>query len=139
MSAELLRRAAAKLREMAGAATGGPWLVDSHTHGDDDWVMWNVLGPTDADGVTPIPLQTRTEDAGYFSQAEADVTYAALMHPPVALALADLLDETARSVDARVEAEQYLGLRDGEIKLRSEDLAVALAREILREGGDSDA
>lgn len=130
MSADLLRRASTRLRESALAATPGPWTVETLYDGDpdSDWVMWNILGPTDEHAVTPIPLQTRTEDAGNYSQAEADVSYAALVHPPVALAWADLLDAAA----------QHWEWGTGTIRSDLGRRLLAVARAVLREpeGGD---
>ncbi len=123
MSAELLIRAAQKLREAAEAATPGPWTVESAEDGHGDYMLYNVLGPTDDKGVTPIPLQTRTEDAGFHSQAEADVDYAALMHPPVALAVAKWLD---------LAASWYAGAPHSD----EAEHALAVARAVLREPAD---
>jgi hypothetical protein len=67
------------------------------------------------------------------SREEPDADYIALMHPPVALALADLLDQVARHVDARIAAEQRVGLAPGEIQQVDEIRAVDVARAILRE------
>lgn len=46
-------------------------------------------------------------------------------------ALADLLDEHARHDDARASAEHHVGLPDGRIRTRLDELAVALAHAIL--------
>lgn len=70
MSAELLRRAAAKLRTYAPHATRGPW-----TPADDGLVWSELIGD-------PVSGSVELEDAEYI----------ALMHPPVALALAEWLD-----------------------------------------------
>lgn len=107
-SAELLRRAAEALRATAGNdVTPAPWSVyfdaslDEHT----------VRGPNRA-----------TQIVGTFDDQDADAAYIALMHPPVALALADLLDTAAFVADGN-------GLVDDD---RYKDEG-ALARAILRE------
>jgi hypothetical protein len=66
-----------------------------------------------------IPFRTKTEDAGYHSQAEADIDYGVLMHPPVAVALADLLTCISMMPSASDPTDR--------------GVAEALAREILRE------
>lgn len=90
-----LREAAKVLRERAEAATPGPWRTEHHSEPDRDLEHYLILGVTNRHQVTPIPLRTMTEDAGFYSQAEADVTYGATMHPGVGLALADWLDAVA--------------------------------------------
>jgi hypothetical protein len=134
MSADLLRRAATRLRESALAATPGPWVVEQQ-FSVDDGVLYEVVSGTDRDAVRPVPFSTVTEDAGYHSQAEADVSYAALVHPPVALALADWLDFAARASWARREAEKQVGFQPGDLTSHEEDLALAVARAVLREDG----
>jgi hypothetical protein len=113
MSADLLRRAAAKLREHAEAATPGPWNADPS----------EIYGETIATWVAES-LNGNLPDAG-----EANSRYIALMHPPVALALADLLDYSARWFEA---AE-----KDGYEYDEGEALPIiALARAVLREPED---
>lgn len=73
--AERLRAAATRLREVAGDATPGPWGViggGEYLHGPDILVGGGV---------------------GSITAANAD--YIAAMHPPVALALAEVLDHGA--------------------------------------------
>jgi len=132
MSADLLRRAAAKLREHAEAATPGPWRVESAENWDNT-ITYSVLGVTDDHGVTPVPFRTTTEDAGYHSQAEADVDFATLMHPPMALALAELLDLEVKHWDACRLGEMTAGAEPGILTGAREDAVHALARAILRE------
>jgi hypothetical protein len=122
MSSDLLRRAAAKLRKLAEAATPGPWRVEQSENWDDT-TTYSVLGVTDDHGATPVPFRTTTEDAGYHSQAEADVDLAVMMHPPVALALAGLLDAVA---------DVWASFPPGD---DGEDVQalLALARAVLRE------
>jgi hypothetical protein len=115
MSADLLHRAAAKLRLYASHASRGQWDAA------DDGLVWSAR-PGD-----PVSGSTEREDAEYI----------ALMHPPVALALADLLDEAARCVGARIQAERHVGLPDGAIQTPDEVQALAVARAVLREADDA--
>lgn len=80
MSADLLRRAAQKLRHTAGAAQIGPWVADS----------WEIY--VGAPGGTWVGETLDSDDHG---QSEANGAYIALMGPPVALALADCMDRAA--------------------------------------------
>lgn len=78
--AERLRAAATRLREVAGGATPGPWVAGVRCvwglHSDDEIVVDGEDG-----------------DGGVLREADAD--YIAIMHPPVALALAFWLDDLA--------------------------------------------
>lgn len=78
--ADLLRRAAALMRERAEAATwtAAPWGVD------EIGAVW----AQEADG-QPIPISSRSTDA--------DAEHIASWHPAVALAVADWLDAEAES------------------------------------------
>jgi hypothetical protein len=94
-----LRSAAKVLRERAKAATRGPWVA--HTDG----LVWaGRLGD-------PVSGSTLVEDAEYI----------ATVHPAVGLALAQLLDEHADSVEED----------GGQVVTSSVDQAVTLARLIL--------
>jgi hypothetical protein len=96
MSAELMTRAAALMRERANAATPGPWL--------------NRRGPREhvvrADGGSVADTVWRE-----------DRRHIASWHPVVALAVADWLDEAAESwrlgtdlsLEALAVAQAYLG------------------------------
>lgn len=114
MSADLLRRAAVKLREHAEAVKPGPWEVDHEG-------MW-------------FELRSR---ATFRYDYEADLTdvhspddtwplfdYFAMLHPPVALALAELLDAYAEWF----ELPPFTSFKNG-----VRERYVAVAREILRE------
>ena len=111
--AEELRAAAVKLRELATAATSGPWAADAsipygHRVGSSDeadWVAWT--GEHGEDG------------------SEADAAYIASMHPGVGLMLADWLDCEARTWD---------NPDDGEPVTERDEHALAVARAI---GGPS--
>lgn len=127
MSADLLRRAAVKLRQHAEAATEGPWTVESAEDGESGHVEYLAFGPDDGHGRRVIPFRTKTEDAGFHSQAEADMDYAVLVHPPVALALAELLEFFADHwIDAKAVVH-YSARAD------AQERALRTAREILRE------
>lgn len=113
MSAGLLRRAAVKLREYAERAARGPWDVS------DDGLVW----------------PGRLGDPVSGSSDITDAEYIALMHPPVALALAELLDHVADDVsDAgdRIEPGGLVRNEYGSIRF-DWTAAVKLARAILRE------
>lgn len=117
-AADLLRRAAGKLRETAQAATPGPWEDGDHIDGETyhrygDYGFY-LTGPVGS---------PEFEDS---EQAKADISYCALMHPPVALALADLLDGYA-------EIPPFAGW-DG----RHGERLTTLARAILREPEEGD-
>ena len=71
---DLLRQAAAKLRDHAEVATPGPWTAVGES--------------------LQAPVGSALEVTGY------NARYFALMHPPVALALANLLDEIAAHNEA---------------------------------------
>lgn len=81
MSADLLRRAAETLRQHAQAATPGPWACDS-------------------DGEVFSNASDEQPEVGWFAIKKAgNGPYVVLMHPPVALALADLLDAVAENME----------------------------------------
>lgn len=88
MSADVLREAAAKMRALAEAASAGPWkrFGMAGVAGRD----WEVVDERriECDGCNePVALLgCATND---------DAAYIAAMSPPVALAVADWLDETA--------------------------------------------
>jgi hypothetical protein len=92
--AELLRRAAALIRERATSATPGPWkaLCDGYgdtsggrSHKDRRDLLWVRSGLTNAGDVV-------TTYGQWTERSEHDVLHIAGMHPAVALAVADLLD-----------------------------------------------
>ena len=102
---ETLREAAKVLRERAGAATPGPWEAaqDHLTHS----VGADVRS-------VPSGGYAAADCCGYQgASTNEDAAYIATMHPGVALALADWLDETARWVPIMEEplavAEAVLG------------------------------
>lgn len=112
MSADLLRRAAAKVREVAEAATPGPWFVDA----DDDRGVYTAPRPT-----------ATSEDVLYgpYNHAGNDI-HAALWHPGVALAIADWLD-------AEADESEVLGSPDAPNVTPAGTAAYTLARLLLGE------
>lgn len=131
MSADLLRRAAVKLREHATAASFGTagWVVD----------------PRDGD-VTTVDGGWMVADTMELNAERPDASYIALMHPPVALALADHLDERAAAISDAMRGwnrdptfiDEHLG---GVEQLAADTFAVVikLARSILREPAEGGA
>ena len=85
--ADLLRRAAARIRETAQAATEGPWAIwdDLSDHG------YVTVG--DAQGVL-TDERPFTEECNPVAHvyAQEDADHIALWHPGVALVVADWLD-----------------------------------------------
>lgn len=107
----ILRRAASVLRERAGNATPGPWehvIERAHLrHHDRSRIA----------GIERFREYRNDVDLGADHDTAA---YIAMMHPPVALALADWLDD---------EAVRGLGRPDNVA-------AYAVARAVLREAGE---
>jgi hypothetical protein len=142
MSADLLRRAAAKLREAAAAALTDPgerWMVDQSP--DDGLVLASYM-PDDVQDDGSVSTSCIAyfaypgdEDARAHVTALGVATFAALMHPPVALAVAELLDHIADDVsDAGDHIEPGGLVRDEYGSIRFDwTAAVKLARAILRE------
>lgn len=83
--AEQLRAAAQRLRELAGAATPGPWTYVPSSRGG-----WYV------DPQTVASVGRKVEAA-----------YIAAMHPGVAQALAELLDAVAKDIADNVTLPGY--------------------------------
>jgi hypothetical protein len=132
VSADVLRRAAERLREVAGKATPGPWR--------DSTVDGNRYGALVADQPHPDRPNPASGgwgwDEGYGgcligeSLMRADRAYIATVHPGVALALADWLD-----LEIEVRASMA---RNGlsSLALDAEHPATIVARAILGETPD---
>lgn len=128
--ADLLRRAAEVLRKAAEGATKGPWHHVDYAGGPDPETTFMGCGSIvtmHEDGFGG-PIAAPSGDLyprGIYSPFE-DMVYIALVHPPVALALADWMDL----------AEQALGPWEaaGHELTRTDEMAVAVARAVLREG-----
>lgn len=127
MSADLLLRAAAKLREGVRAASDGPWTAscvwspDSHATS----AVYSLAYPTGTASSEIVPSVRKGK--GGIKKA-GDANYFALMHPPVALALADWLELTGR-------LDEDFATRDH--VLAGMEQAIAVARAVLREDGES--
>lgn len=133
MSADLLRRAAAKLREQATIATTStpeePWTayrrddVDRHVVAVE--LRWRDEGDEMPGGYKVADMSLPAPAEGWpLGQAVVDSQYIALMHPPVALALADVLDHLAVAIDGTVGDAAAADIFGREL---------TLARAILRE------
>lgn len=127
--ADLLRRAAAELRDAVTNLPPSPWAVRETAGGSRLTVISE--DPSAHDGVgrpativhraSPIVVQAEVK-RGY----RRCVAFVALMQPSVARGMADLLDDIAKEADhLRDERDiaQFLHL----------DLAIVLARQILGE------
>ena len=94
--AERLRAAATRLREVAEVAPPGPWRYAERATGHP------ADGPTEVWVMSPVneePMLT----GGYDSFSGYAAALAAMMSPPVALALADWLDHEAYLADWEYE------------------------------------
>jgi hypothetical protein len=121
MSAELLRRAAVKLRAHAKNATPAPW----DSTGTEVW----GTGYT-GDGRRFWVGSTLHDPSHDGTVGDVESAYIALMHPPVALALADWLDANAEWMR---EAYTLTKGDDTDPIDACDQAAVAVARAILRE------
>lgn len=136
MSADLLRRAAKTLREHAKAASPAPWdHVDYHGYSADQSTFMGCgsiisMHPDTMGGDIAAPNGDCYPRGGY-SPFE-DMAYIALVHPPVALALADWLDETAAEIASYAENFAEGVERTDDITAVDES-ALKVARAILRE------
>lgn len=122
MSADLLRRAAAKIRETAQVATPGPWEATAVIHPNNDRV-----------GIGYVQSLTGWPAHALRSQ---DVEHIALRHPGIASAVADILEERARWYDAVLEGQICVGhspeFAHSEAKRQVAE-SLILARLILKE------
>lgn len=115
MSADLLRRAALKLREHANRAPEGPWA--SLDNGD------RLVALRENRDHFPAGFRYLVDEP--FAD-ESIPEYFALMHPPVALALADALAQAAIVVENGEAATPPS-------TARLPRMLVAVARAVLRE------
>jgi hypothetical protein len=124
MSADTLKRAAAKLREHVEAATPGPWAAENVYRllpgcrclsCDEDEPYGKAIHEIDAVGEDASP-----------TLKPGDADYIVLMHPPVALALADWLERYAQIWTTDQHSEYYADAPQ----------ALVVARAILREATD---
>lgn len=124
MTADLLRRAATVLRQHAQAAPEGPW--ESLSNGD----RLLAIRYDEAPGYRYLVNEPVDE---------ATAAYFALLHPPVALALAEMLDHVADDVSDAGDRVEPGGLARNEYGFIRFDwtAAVKLARAVLREPEES--
>jgi hypothetical protein len=122
--AEDLRAAAVKLRELATAATPGPWRQhDTHLgqYGYTATVLSGEGNDTDLRAWLPSMSQEPWDEA---RNAWPDAAFIAAMHPGVGLALADWLDS-------------WTGFEISEHAAMPDDLTHALAVARAINGGQS--
>lgn len=127
MSADLLRRAAALIRERASVAPEGPYALGFH---DSDAPEYRVLFAGDGDPMGAVRYWPGGlgRDIGEEEQTGAFLT---LWHPAVALAVADWLEHEAGM--AR-DVENRTGLLGRRLEYPHEVLeALAVARALLNE------
>jgi hypothetical protein len=131
MSAELLHRAATVLREHAEGATPGPWEhVDyaGSIHPDATFMGCGsvvTMGEDVLGGDIAAPSGDLYPRGGY--SPKEDMAFIALMNPEVGVAVAALLEDAADD----------LAQNDGVVDTSSKELAIAVARAILREAPDA--
>lgn len=122
MTAETLRRAAARIRETAQAATPGPWEARSTgRRGGDHWYVVD-----DGQAVAHIHASDGEDE----EQRQPDAEHIALWHPGTAALVADLLDQEADEVE-RGEYSTPRYTEGGYINPHS--TVMKLARQILGE------
>jgi hypothetical protein len=137
MSADLLRRAAKTLRQHATIATSSPpeepWTAyrrdDPTRHVVCVELRWLDEGDVMPGGYRVADMSLDAPAEGWpLGQAVVDSQYIALMHPPVALALAEWLEATAAYYDVAYDPLADPVEMDG-----ATVAAIDLARAILRE------
>lgn len=129
MSAEILRRAANLMRERAGAATPGPWLVDQPGDGAPLFIGNRTDGSVYS---TADRMGDLTSAAA--AQRRDDAEHIASWHPAVALAVADWLDSMYRRWEAAENSLSAMSVRAMSGGLNHPDPdALAVARAYLGE------
>lgn len=114
MSAQRLHAAARVLRHHATAATPGPWGVGNDTIVGSDMKQTSrgsCSYKTQVCETDPFNYQDTLDEEYAEEQAEFDADYIATVHPGVALALADWLDQTAHD-EAWIETNRALRVAD---------------------------
>jgi len=91
MSAELLRRAAQQMRELAEGATPGPWQAHQ---GDDP----NATAQVDQSRANHLVCDVE-RCAEHPGKAGPDAAYIASWHPDIALGIASLFDNLAEELE----------------------------------------
>lgn len=90
-SADLLRRAAAQMRERAQGATAGRW-IELGVLDADRGERWNAVG-------TERDIEVEVARLEYSPDGSCNTAHIASWHPAVALTVADLLDAVALVAD----------------------------------------
>lgn len=151
---DLLRRAAEKLRAAAAGTSPAPWEYNSYSaifsvpklREYDEWDSGDhscerrgrcevcnrngcdLAGEEYRRGPIAAKVPASAGDSAH-GEFAANATYIALMHPPVALAVADWLEMAAQLRDGADLHPAVTGVVP--------DYAVAVARAVLREDGAS--
>ena len=103
--AETLRRAAKRMRELAEAATPGPWHGVMGNFKDGEWPC---VVTAQGDPKDPQTWLLGASNGGV--NREADAAHAGSWHPLVAAAVADWLDAAAQAWDEDMEWDEALAL-----------------------------
>lgn len=135
---ETLRAAATLLREMAQAATPGPWVayptitraIDPETR-EDSGVAWTIDAVQDEHGYGPSVLTTGAEGCEEDFVTRADALLIATLGPTFAVLVADWLDDAATGEDW-LDAQLAPGLMPYVPRL-PDWTPLALARHLLGE------
>jgi len=123
MSADLLRRAAQTLRQHAEGATAGPWNASAVDSPDAvvTSAVYSFAHPTGTPESEVVGASKKARGGGI--RTGRDARYIALVHPPVALALATCMEQAA-----------WMGEKDSDLLHRvAMPELVDIARAILRE------
>jgi hypothetical protein len=132
MAADLLRKAAAKLREMAEGTTGAPWLAVDGTM----YPRW-ILGTPDKPDYAPDVAKVYSDDEDALQVSDADWKWMAFANPALAGPLADLLDHCAKNREAAEKGAAFVSDESGQITADQIDpltpYAMRVARVILGE------
>lgn len=112
--AEEMREAARVLRERAGAASFGPWEVGPSFGARDSRVYVRPEGGFDWVGSTDDPRPVITGQVANVAEFRANATHIAALHPLVAFALAEWLEETAADMEHAGAVESRAEGLDGQ-------------------------
>jgi hypothetical protein len=129
MSADVLRRAASKLRELAGTATPGPWIYAFRALCVDTGRCGGGACDTGYGHEPDCSLDRIAETS------DPDAAYISAMSPSVGLAVADWLDGVAHYLEARAD-DDWLDLEGDPIAPEDTHAigsALAVARAVLGE------
>lgn len=133
MTADLLRKAAAKLREMAKDTTGAPWLAaDCNVY-----PRWILGTPTGGPDYAPDVARVYSDSEDALQVGDADWQWMAFASPALAEPLAALLEHCAKNRDAAQQAAASVSDESGRITADQIDQltpwALPVARVILGE------